>query len=116
MPFFTVAGADPKVVIQSGSANPLGPPTGFVILPPSTLLPLATTAVPYKQVFTAKGGTPPYRFEVVVAQALPPGLHLSADGVLSGTPSKQGRFNFSVTAHDSAGATAEPQVYTIVVG
>jgi hypothetical protein len=114
VPFVGAPGTDPRVVVSRPGIAPAG---GIVILPPSTLLPLATTKPPtaYKQVFTARGGKPPYTFRVIVPQALPPGLSLSADGVLSGTPTKVGHFNFAVTAQDSEGTSAQPQVYTIVV-
>lgn len=88
----------------------------LTIVPPSKLLPQATLGKPYSFTFTATGGTPPYRFSIVVEAGLPPGLKLASGGVLSGTPTKGGRFNFSVTVVDSAGTSAQPQVYSIVVG
>ncbi len=52
--------------------------------------------------FAAEGGTPPYTF---TANGLPPGVALSGSS-LGGTPTADGVFNISVTAKDSAGATA----------
>jgi large repetitive protein len=53
--------------------------------------------------FTAAGGTPPYAW-ALTSGTLPPGLALSSDGVLSGTPTALGNFVFSVGVSDSGGA------------
>ncbi|MCZ8324668.1 MAG: putative Ig domain-containing protein [Sphingomonadaceae bacterium] len=71
-----------------------------VIVSPASL-PNGTVAAPYSQTLTASGGTAPYTF-AVTAGALPPGLSLSPAGVLSGTPTADGGFNFTVTATDSS--------------
>jgi hypothetical protein len=68
----------------------------------------------YNQAIAATGGTGTgYVFGVTVG-ALPPGLTLSAGGVLSGTATSAGSFNFTVTAIDSAGDFGSQQ-YTITV-
>jgi hypothetical protein len=56
---------------------------------------------PYSKTLTACGGTPPYTF--TFSGTLPPGLTLSTGGVLSGTPTTTGCFDFTVTATDSFG-------------
>ncbi|MFN7970763.1 MAG: putative Ig domain-containing protein [Acidobacteriota bacterium] len=76
-------------------------------------LPNGTVGTPYSQTITASGGTAPYTF-AVTAGALPNGLTLTAGGVLSGTPSATGTFNFTVTATDSAACTGS-RAYTIVI-
>jgi large repetitive protein len=85
-------------------------------LPPSSNLAGGTVGVSYNPgmtpTFTASGGTPPYKFAAVA----PPGLGVSQSGVLSGTPTTSGRFNFSVRATDAKGASGCPVVYTIVIG
>jgi autotransporter-associated beta strand protein len=55
--------------------------------------------------FQASGGVVP-RTWAVTAGVLPPGLQLSTEGVLSGTPTGSGYFAFDVTVTDSAGITA----------
>src|SRR5206468_1630202 len=49
----------------------------------------------------AAGGTAPYSF-TISAGALPAGLALSANGVLSGTPTEGGSFTFTVQATDAS--------------
>lgn len=52
-----------------------------------------------RDVLTAIGGTRPYRYEVTEGQ-LPPGLTLSPEGALDGTPAQTGEFVFEITATD----------------
>ena len=58
----------------------------------------------YQQTISASGGTGPYSY-AVTSGVLPPGLSLSAGGVLSGTPSADGTYPFTVTATDASGCT-----------
>lgn len=69
-----------------------------------TSLPAAAQNSGYSQTITASGGTPTYTF-AVTSGSLPAGLSLSSGGVLSGTPSGSGNYNFTVTATDSSGGT-----------
>jgi len=66
----------------------------------STLLPTATAQVPYSYRFTLAGGVPPYRWSGGDSTS---GLTLSADGVLSGTPSSQGSLRLPIRVEDAAG-------------
>lgn len=59
----------------------------------------------YGSSFQASGGVVP-RSWAVTAGALPPGLQLSTEGILSGTATGSGYFSFDVTVTDSAGLTA----------
>lgn len=56
---------------------------------------------PYDAGFAASGGIPPYSFSVG-SGVLPPGLSLSAEGVLSGTPTTPGSYDFIVTVEDGS--------------
>ncbi len=78
-----------------------------------TTLPATGVNASYSHTITATGGTGPYTY-VVTSGALPPGLTLSATGVLSGTPTMAGSYPFTVTATDSMGNTGSQQ-YTLVV-
>ncbi|MGG6461877.1 putative Ig domain-containing protein [Solilutibacter silvestris] len=77
-------------------------------------LPNPAIATAYSQTITASGGTAPYSYSLL-AGALPPGIALSSTGVLSGTPTAAGSFNFTVKATDANGFTAS-QGYTLVLG
>ena len=58
--------------------------------------------MPYSQTLSATGGTPGFTWSVIAGN-LPGGVGLnSSSGVLSGTPSATGLFNFTVRAIDSA--------------
>jgi uncharacterized protein with beta-barrel porin domain len=79
---------------------------GTVVVNPGTLANTPAEAA-YTHTFTASGGTAPYTFSLS-AGALPPGLALSSAGVLSGTPTAAGTFNFTIKATDSSTGTGAP--------
>jgi hypothetical protein len=60
----------------------------------------------------ADGGVPGYAW-TLSAGTLPPGLQLSR-GVISGTPTRQGSFSFTIRATDSRGTTAD-RTFSIAV-
>jgi uncharacterized delta-60 repeat protein len=66
----------------------------------------------YNQTFQVSGGTTPFVF--TKTGVLPPGLTLSSTGSLYGTPTSAGSYSFTVTATDSASATAQ-QSYTVII-
>jgi len=68
-------------------------------------LPNATGGIPYSQTLAATGGAGSYTWSVA-AGALPPGLNLSPQGALSGTPTLSGTYNFVVRATDTSGGFA----------
>ena len=68
------------------------------------VLPDATVAIPYSQALSATGATLPTSFSFV-SGALPVGFALDGAGVLSGTPSSAGPFEFFVRANDAVGNT-----------
>jgi hypothetical protein len=89
-----------------------------VICPPITLLPAslpnATVGLPYSQTLSASGGQTPYVYSVT-AGALPPGLLLNGtSGLLSGTVTMSGSYNFTITATDANGCLTS-RAYTLVV-
>jgi large repetitive protein len=75
----------------------------------STSLPNATIAQAYSASgapISASGGTSPYSY---AATGLPAGLTINAaSGVVSGTPTASGSFNFDVTATDSSTGAGAP--------
>ncbi|SDG93590.1 putative Ig domain-containing protein [Janthinobacterium sp. YR213] len=72
-----------------------------ITIAPSTV-PAASVGAAYSQNVTAANGFAPYGY-AISAGALPAGLTLNAStGVLSGTPTAGGSFNFTVRATDSS--------------
>lgn len=67
-----------------------------ILIAPANL-PDGSVGVGYNQTITAGGGTGPYTYSVT-SGSLPAGLSLSSGGVLAGTPTTAGLFNFTVTA------------------
>ena len=76
-------------------------------------LPSAQQGTAYSQALSAGGGTGSYAFSV--SGNLPTGLVLNSAGVLSGTPTANGSFNFTVVATDGDGFIGS-QAYTLAVG
>ena len=62
-------------------------------------LPNGATNTVYSATLTAAGGSSPYTWSKT-SGSLPPGLTLSGDGVISGTPTTTGTFNFVVQVSD----------------
>lgn len=81
----------------------------------TTSLAGAPANVPYSQTISATGGTPPYTFDVI-SGVLPPGLTLASNGVLSGTPTTSGTYNFFIRLTDGAGMTAQASYSVVVSG
>ena len=77
-------------------------------------LPAGSTGVVYSQALGATGGTGPYAFVVEAGGEPPPGLTLSSAGLLDGTPTALGTFNFRVRAMD-ANACPGSRAYAVVV-
>jgi len=94
--------------------NPV-PPCVLLTLSPPTLT-SASLNTPYSETITASGGTAPYTFSVTSGTIPPPaGLTFNTTtGVISGTPTVIGSFNFCITATDANLCTGT-QCYTIVV-
>ena len=75
----------------------------------TTALPTAPYEVPYSQAVVVGGGAPGYTFSAL--GQFPPGLTLNAQtGLLSGSPSALGVFNFTVQVTDSSSPAATTSV------
>jgi hypothetical protein len=72
-------------------------------LPPTLSTMMAGNA--FRQALTSTGGRAPYAY-TLAGGALPAGLSLGADGVVSGTPTQRAPYRFSVRTRDAAGASA----------
>ncbi len=81
----------------------------------TTSLTDVTAGVAVSEQLQASGGVGPYVW-TLSAGALPPGLSLSASGLISGTPTSQGAYNFSVQATDGQNMGASADLSLRVVG
>jgi hypothetical protein len=90
----------------------INPPCGAITLTPSSL-PNGFVGTAYSAMFGAGGGNGSYTF-AVSAGTQPAGLALSSGGALTGTPTTQGTYNFTVKATDGSGCTGT-QSYTVIV-
>jgi hypothetical protein len=78
----------------------------------TTTLPAGTVGTPYSATIASTGGTAPLTF----SGTLPAGLSLSPAGVISGTPTAFGTFNFTVSLKDSATSPVTvTQAYTLTI-
>ncbi|MGA3266627.1 MAG: Ig domain-containing protein [Verrucomicrobiota bacterium] len=93
---------DPVVYPDGTSLANLASDVLIQIFPSS--LPNGTNGVAYSTVdLTATGGQAPYTWAVASGSALPPGLTLSSNGVISGTPAQSGFYVVTVQMTDAAG-------------
>ncbi len=95
------AGTDPvnsdKATFLIGTAIAIGT---------TSPLPPAVLNAPYTPVTLAvTGGVAPYRFALAAGPGLPAGVTLSVSGVISGTPTVLGKFDFSVQVTDGGQGT-----------
>jgi subtilisin family serine protease len=80
----------------------------------TTALPAGTVGTPYSQALSATDGTQPYAWSLDSGE-LPPGIGLDpATGALSGTPTAQGTFAFTVRLTD-AGTPAQSDTQTLSI-
>jgi len=85
------------------------PASGRKLIGPAPALAIAATSladgtvgIAYTQSLTVTGGLTPYLW---VGGELPPGLVLSQDGTLSGTPTAAGTYNVAVSVVDDSAPT-----------
>jgi large repetitive protein len=108
----TAAGISSLTVTATDSGSPQRTTTGPVTLTvlPGALkltlatLPAATVGVPYTATVGVSGGVAPYTC-LQTGGTLPAGLNLSANCVVSGTPTAAGTSTFNVQASDSSSPT-----------
>ena len=76
-------------------------------------LPSGTIAASYSNALQAAGGTSPYTWSIT-SGALPAGLTLGSNGLVSGTPTTSGNFSIGVTVQD-AGSPAQSTTATLAL-
>ena len=115
---FSVTATDASLAIDGGPFSSAPVAYSLTVNAPTiavspTTLANATTALAYSEMITATGGTTPHTFSIT-AGTQPTGMALTSAGVLSGTPTATGTFNFTVTATDALSFTGS-RAYSIVV-
>jgi hypothetical protein len=68
----------------------------------------------YATTLAADGGRDPYTWSLVTSDALPDGLFLSEDGIISGTPTRYGEFTFGILVADEQN-TRKYKTFTLVI-
>lgn len=79
----------------------------------STVLPTGRNGSSYNVKLTATGGTSPYEWSLA-SGLLPAGLRLNSSGVISGTPSRSGRFPVILALKDSTTRTTSQGLSLLV--
>ena len=87
--------AEASLVLQVSSS---APPT--LSITSGSPLPVGQVGNAYSAVLTAAGGKGPYRWSGL--SSLPPGLSLTSDGRVIGTPSVEGNYSFTVQLTDAS--------------
>jgi hypothetical protein len=80
----------------------------------TTALPDGAVGAAYSTTVAGTTSNPPITWSVT-GGSLPPGLTMASDGTISGTPTAEGAFTFTVTATDAVPLTATRD-FTITVG
>jgi len=80
-------------------------------------LPGGLVGIAYSQTMAASGGMEPYTWSWSVngTGELPPGLNLSAAGIISGTPTTPGVYSVAITVKDALNVTAT-KIFSLTIG
>ncbi len=90
-----------------------GPVQAALFITTSPLLPNGQVGTLYYAALNATGDNPPFSW-TVISGSPPPGVSLAASGVVSGTPTIAGTYNFTARVTDSiAGTASQPFIITI---
>ncbi|MCK9817524.1 putative Ig domain-containing protein [Pseudomonas sp. MAFF 302046] len=108
---FTVTATDDNSVTSSRSYS--GTVAAATIIVSPTTLSTLTVGTAFSNTLSASGGTAPYTF-AITGGTLPVGVSLSLGGVLSGTPTSGGTYNFTVTGTDANNTTGS-RAYSVTV-
>jgi hypothetical protein len=90
-----------------------GPVQAALSITSTPLLPNGQVGTTYYAALTATGDNPPFTWSII-SGSLPPGVNLAASGVISGTPTIPGTYNFTARVTDSAaGSASQPFIINI---
>ena len=110
------------VEVTDAAGNSASRAISITVAPPppltitTTSLPGGTNGTPYTQTLQASGGVSPYTW-LLTSGSLPPGLTLSSNGVISGTPSgtTTTTFTFTISVTDSETPTHATRTATLSI-
>lgn len=92
--------------VDAPNSDTMSAPLAQALTITTTALPQGTIGQGYSSQLTSSGGLAPVTFSMT-GGALPEGLSLNAAGLISGTPTAAGVFNFTVSAADSSAQVAQ---------
>jgi len=78
-------------------------------------LAVGNEGVAYSQTLAARGGTAPYTWSLTSGSTLPPGLTLASNGLISGTATAGGNFDFGLQVADSSNPQQSATLSTLIV-
>ncbi len=103
---------DPVTALMAVSVQNAPPGTTPLTIKDTSIS--VTNGMAFSYALTGQGGRPPYQWS---SSALPSGLVLSADGIISGIPTvKNGTYNVTVTVKDYAGMEQSQNLIVKVEG
>ncbi len=85
----------------------------FLTITSNTTLSRGRKGSAYSVTLSASGGRKPYRWSRI-SGSLPPGLRLSSDGVISGTPASTGNYMFTIRVTDDNYARRDQQFWLTI--
>ncbi|WP_256003688.1 Ig-like domain-containing protein [Pedobacter deserti] len=105
--------------VRGGCPNPTRVPVTVAVNPQLVFTPTvfanATIGSAYsRQLEPAAGGTAPVTYALAAGSTLPAGLSLSPNGVINGTPTLAGSYNFTLVATDAAGCSTSASAELVV--
>ena len=105
----TVTDSEGEVASASFTLRVLPPPIPLLQFT-GAQLPNGTVGVQYNASISVAGGVPPYTF--ALSGSLPPGLSMSSNGTITGTPTAAGTSTFAVQVTDSAVSSSTTASYS----
>ncbi|SRR6266576_240303 len=97
--------ASQRFSLPAPSHPPVATTVQYTLAITTVSLPDATIGAAYSVTLTASGGVPPYTWSII-SGALPDGLSMDLDGNITGTPTTQGVYTFTVQVVDPIGNRA----------
>lgn len=114
---FTLRVSDSTFAMATQAVSLTIAPAGVPLQVTTASLPNGTNGVFYSQSLNASGGQPPYSWYLPGGTiTLPPGtMSLSTNGILSGTPTASGTYNFWVGVQDSTLSVVATQYLSLTI-